>query len=163
MTNKISNTAVELQVDISHIDVCEPGQENFESLGALLIYLRRRHEKRMALASPGIVEPRVTAASVVKALNENNYPMTSGSYSLLEQGKTLPRSPNAFIEAIARSLGVEPTSKYSMLLRWQYLYDHALRYFGADVAEGIPHGSSALDALRAQMSSPSGDKDVHAV
>ncbi len=127
----------------------DEGREDFENLGELLVYLRLTYGDRLQHVRPG--GPRITlsAQAVADYLREHDYSMTSGSYSLLEQGKTLPKNPELFFEIISKGLAVEPTSKYWPLLRYQYLFDHARRYMDREFTEQhVPRGSHVLTLLR---------------
>ncbi len=127
----------------------EPGKEDFQNLGELLVYLRESYFKRMSDGTRDRPRSDLKAAAVVEYLRDHGYSMTSGSYSLLEQGKTLPRNPEQFLAVISECLGVEQTSKYWMLLRRQYIYDHTVRYVGKEYADQtILHGSQLLASLR---------------
>jgi hypothetical protein len=125
------------------------GQDNFATFGDLLVYLRQTYGERVGLNSTGLPRVTLTAQSVAACLKEHGYSMTSGSYSLLEQGKTLPKNPELFLEAVSNCLAVKTTSKYWSLLRFQYLFDHARRYMDEDFAMShFPRGRQALDLLR---------------
>jgi hypothetical protein len=74
--------------------------------------------------------------------------MSSGSYSLLEQGKSLPGDAITFFTLICDCLAVKPNSKYRPLLLYQYLYDSAIRSIGAAFAvRVVKRGAPALRAL----------------
>jgi hypothetical protein len=127
------------------------GDEDFESLGALLVYLRSTFFERVQSSTAGLAHPTLTAQAVADCLSAHRYSMTSGSYSLLEQGKTLPKNPELFMESICKCLGVSASSKYWLLLPNQYMYDHARRYLGAQFESfesHFPHGRRLLDLLR---------------
>lgn len=131
----------------------EPGKEDFNNLGELLVYLRLTYFERVSDGTRDRPRSDLKAAAVVEYLRRHNYSMTSGSYSLLEQGKTLPRNPEEFLAVISECLGVERTSKYWMLLRRQYIYDHTVRYVGKEYADRtILHGSRLLESLRREPS-----------
>lgn len=139
----------ELQMSVQ---LDEPGPEDFKHLGDLLVYLRQTYSERSA--PQGVDRPRIElrAAAVVEYLRKHGYSMTSGSYSLLEQGKTLPRNPERFLDIISACLIANPHSKYHLLLRRQYIYDHAARFVGKPYADQmIPHGAQLLSALRASQ------------
>lgn len=127
----------------------DAGEENFESLGELLVYLRQTYGERFQRTGSSLPHITLAAQSVAAFLNEHDYSMTSGSYSLLEQGKTLPKNPERFLDVISTCLAVSPSSKYWPLLRFQYMYDHARRYVSKEFAEAhFPHGEKLLALLR---------------
>lgn len=124
------------------------GPNDFDHLGVLLVYLRNTYAERTR-TSAHTPKFTITALAVANELASSNYPMTSGSYSLLEQGVTLPKNPEQFFAAIGNALAVKESSKYWMLLRYQYLFDHARRMVGDEFAIAhFPRGQHALDLLR---------------
>ncbi len=128
----------------------EPGTEDFENLGDLLVYLRQTYFDRGMQAG---VEDRprmeLRAGAVAEFLRSHGYSMTSGSYSFLEQGRSLPRVPDHFLELAAYCLNVPATSKYHELLRAQYIYDHTRNTLGQEIADlTVRTGARLLDYLR---------------
>ncbi len=102
----------------------------FEHLADLLVHLRETYPARRGLTVPGGPEMRLTAKAVADALNHAGYSMTSGSYSMLEQGKSLPKNPRLFFEALEKCLAIDPRSNEAKLLRDLYLRDYAERALG---------------------------------
>jgi hypothetical protein len=125
------------------------GANDFAHLGDLLVYLRRTYGERTGYAADGPAFT-ITALAVAEKLSSSyGYPMTSGSYSLLEQSISLPKNPERFFVAIGKVLAVDESSKYWALLRYQYLFDHARRTVGEEFAiKHCPRGQHALDLLR---------------
>ncbi|HKV84992.1 MAG TPA: hypothetical protein VJN88_10575 [Ktedonobacterales bacterium] len=127
----------------------DEGREDFESFGDLLLYLRQTYGERIRRTAPESPHVSLTALAVAEFLKEHGYSMTSGSYSLLEQGKTLPKNPEQFLDVISKCLGIDRLSKYWPLLRFQYLFDHARRYVDRDFAERhVPRGQHVITLLR---------------
>jgi len=123
----------------------DDAREDFQDLGDLLRYLRRTYASRTGRSRAGMPKVTLTALSLIACLGEHGYPITSGAYSLLEQGKTLPRHPERFFGAICTCLDVPSTDKYWILLRYQYAYDLVARSVDAQFADKyVPRGSQAL-------------------
>lgn len=128
---------------------CDPGAEDFTNLGELLVYLRLTYFDRISGGDPDRPRSELKAAAVVEYLRTNGYSMTSGSYSMLEKGKTLPRNPEHFLKVISKCFKVDQSSKYWLLLRRQYVYDHTVRFVGKEFADQtVVHGSALLKAMR---------------
>lgn len=126
----------------------EPGREDFDNLGQLLVYLRKTYFDRQSGGDNDRPRTELKAAAVVEFLQSHKYSMTSGSYSQLEQGKTLPRTPEQFLSIISKCLHIDRSSKYWILLRSQYVYDHTARYVGKEFADQtIVHGSRLLASM----------------
>lgn len=137
----------------------EPGEEDFHNLGELLVYLRETYFDRLSGGEPDRPRSELKAAAVVDYLRKHGYSMTSGSYSLLEQGKTLPRNPEQFLAIVSKCLHVDRTSKYWMLLRRQYVYDHTARFVGKEYADRtIIHGSQLVASMRNDLSDTDSSK-----
>jgi hypothetical protein len=123
----------------------DDAREDFEDLGDLLRYLRRTYASRTGRSRAGMPKVTLTALSLIACLGGHGYPITSGAYSLLEQGKTLPRNPERFLGAICTCLDVPSTDKYWALLRYQYAYDLVARSVDSKFADKyVPRGSQAL-------------------
>ena len=131
------------------IDLDEPGEEHFLHLSDLLVYLRETYAERLADGKPLGAKLSLSANKVAAYLKEHGYTMSSGSYSLLEQGKTLPGDPVAFFTHLCDCLAIKSTSKYRPLLLYQYLFDSAARSIGDSFAEKyVERGDCALQNLR---------------
>lgn len=123
----------------------DDAREDFADLGDLLRYLRKTYASRTGRSRAGMPKVTLTALSLIACLGEHGYPITSGAYSLLEQGKTLPRDPERFFGAICTCLDVASTDKYWILLRYQYAYDLVARSVDPQFADTyVPRGSQAL-------------------
>lgn len=124
-----------------------PGERiEFDSFGDMLTYLRRTFGARTGRVGRGLPRVNLTALSLIDCLGASGYPITSGAYSLLEQGKTLPKNPERFFDAICRCLAIESTDKYWTLLRYQYMYDMMARSVNREFADRYaPRGLKALE------------------
>lgn len=78
----------------------------FENFGALLYYLRTTHSERVARNHPDmpIRRIRLTQAGLIACLERSGYSISSGAYSEIEQGISLPRDPERFIGALSTCL-----------------------------------------------------------
>lgn len=122
---------------------------DFESFGDMLTYLRQTYGARTGRVGRGLPKVHLTALSLIECLTEHGYPITSGAYSLLEQGKTLPKNPNTFFEAVCTCLAIESSDKYWTLLRYQYMYDMMARSVNREFADRYaPRGQRALEMSR---------------
>jgi hypothetical protein len=140
----------------------DPGKEDFKHLGELLLYLRVTYFDRISGGDPDRPRSDLKAAAVVDYLRKHNYSMTSGSYSMLEQGKTLPRNPEQFLDIISKCFRIDRFSKYWVLLRRQYVYDHTVRFVGREYADQtVVHGSALLRSLRGEPSGTDPSLPVH--
>lgn len=124
---------------------------DFDSFGQLLTYLRQTYGARTGRVGHGLPKVNLTALSLINCLTEHGYPITSGAYSLLEQGKTLPKNPDRFFEAICACLAIDSSDKYWTLLRYQYMYDMMARSVNREFADRYaPRGQKALEISRPQ-------------
>lgn len=122
---------------------------DFASFGDMLTYLRQTYGARTGRVGHGLPRVNLTALSLIDCLAKHEYPITSGAYSLLEQGKTLPKNPERFFEAICTCLAVESSDKYWTLLRYQYMYDMMVRSVNREFADRYaPRGLRALEISR---------------
>lgn len=101
--------------------------ETSAHLGELLVHLRETYPERRGLVAPGSPQMRLTAKALARCLNEAGYSMTSGSYSMLEQGKSLPKNPRLFFETLEHCLALDSASDDARRLRELYLLDYSAR------------------------------------
>lgn len=131
------------KIPIVNEDIGPMPHEEFSNLGELLRYLRDTYPDRTGQNIPGRPRVNLTALSLIACLKDHGYPITSGSYSLLESGRSLPQDPMRFFEAIGQCLAVSKSDIYWGLLRQQYAFDLVARSVGPDEAERmVPHGKA---------------------
>lgn len=122
---------------------------DFDSFGDMLTYLRQTYGARTGRVGRGLPKVNLTALSLIDCLTQHGYPITSGAYSLLEQGKTLPKNPQRFFEAVCTCLAIDSSDKYWTLLRYQYMYDMMARSVNREFADRYaPRGQRALEMSR---------------
>lgn len=139
----------QLEEVVDMVGPVSEGQIDFESFGDILTYLRRTYGARTGRVGRGLPKVHLTALSLIDCLTEHGYPITSGAYSLLEQGKTLPKNPDRFFEAVCKCLAIDSSDKYWTLLRYQYMYDMMARSVSREFADKYaPRGQRALDISR---------------
>jgi hypothetical protein len=98
----------------------------FQRFGHVLREYRETYGERMRQRNPDQRLPRVklTALSLIDHLAEqSDYHITSGTYSEIEKGITLPRDLGRFLEAVMLSLGIENRSLEYYRLMQQLAYD----------------------------------------
>ena len=129
----------------------ERSQKEFANFGDLVRYLRTSYGDRTGQNLPGRPRVTLTALSLIKCLAGHNYPITSGAYSEIESGNTLPRDPVRFWNAICQCLAIDENSAYWWLLRQHYGHDLLERLMGQEEADRlVPRGPNGLDHLRSR-------------
>lgn len=137
------------------IDFDDTGRETFSNLGELLVYLRETYPERLANGASIGAKWTLPATAVAQFLKDHGYSMSSGSYSFLEQGKTLPGNAIGFFNLLCDCLAIKPSSKYRPLLLYQYLFDAAVRSLGLEFAqEYVQSAPAALQTLRERATTP---------
>jgi hypothetical protein len=130
---------------------------DFAHLGEILRFLRDTYPDRTGQNIPGRPRVNLTALSLIDCLKDHGYPITSGSYSLLESGRTLPQDPMRFFEAVGKCLAVPTSDIYWGLMRQQYAFDLVARTVGPEeAARMIPHGDDYVKLVKeGQFPTPS--------
>jgi hypothetical protein len=126
-----------------------PEQVEFSGFGHLVRFLRTTHLERVGKTIPGGPEVSVSQMQLIRCMAKHGYTLTSGTFSLIEQGKTLPHDPPGFMDALSKCLGLGPNDFYWYLLRHQYAFDLLTRAAGsAWAAQLVPVGERLADLLR---------------
>ena len=115
----------------------EEDAKEFACFGDLVRYLRTSYGDRIGQNLPGRPRVTLTALSLIKCLAEHGYPITSGAYSEIESGNTLPRDPVRFWDAICQCLAIDENSTYWWLLRQHYGHDLLERLMGLEEANRL--------------------------
>jgi hypothetical protein len=104
------------------------------SFGAMLRTLRESYPERVGHARPGTAlgNTKLSAAGLIKCLESHGVSMSSGAYSEIENGLSLPKNPKLFLEAVIVCL--ELSSKEADALIDQLGYDIVRSKLGDDIA-----------------------------
>lgn len=91
--------------------------------GEMLRRFRESYYERVRPHRPGAPSPRLrlSALSLIKCLAEAGYSISSGAYSEIESGKSIPREPRKFVDAV--SVCLELTAEQKDELTRQLGYD----------------------------------------
>lgn len=105
----------------------------FENFGALVYYLRVTHLERVGRKHPDqpIRRVHLTQAALIACLEDAGYQISSGAYSEIEQGISIPRDPKRFIEALSIALDLNDDERRQ--LAQQVAYDVAKAKLGDDL------------------------------
>lgn len=104
-------------------------EDGTPTLGSFLVALRKQYAQRY---QDQLLPTKIAAISVAEALSKEEYGMTSGSLSLLEQSKTLPRSPRRLISALGKIFELNSGEMWTLVQ--SYRYDRDTQIFGEQVA-----------------------------
>src|SRR5579884_1474293 len=108
----------------------------FRGFGHLLREYRDSYGERMRTKFPGAPRLKLTALALIQDLAEQyDYHLTSGAYSEIEQGLTLPRELHRFIEVVTACLLIEKGSVDYRRLVQQLAYDVVSWRAGPEIAQ----------------------------
>lgn len=125
-----------------------PQHIDFPTFGALVRYLRTSYFERNGHDADAGLQVTLSQMALIRCMEKHGYSTSSGTFSLVEQGKILPQDPETFLSALCACLGIQSTDFYWYLLRHQYGYDHLARATGEDFARQlIPTGTQLAKAL----------------
>lgn len=91
--------------------------------GEMLRQFRETYYERVRPQRPGAPSPhlRLSALALIKCLAQAGYSVSSGAYSEIEAGKSIPRGPRSFVDAV--SVCLELTAEEKDQLTRQLGYD----------------------------------------
>lgn len=103
--------------------------------GEKLRSLRESYAERIGADRPGAARGnmRLSAAGLIKCLDSHGYSISSGAFSEIENGESLPRDAKEFLAAIILCLELSPEEADD--LTNQLGYDILRSKLGEDVAE----------------------------
>ncbi len=137
---------------------------DFKSFGQVLRYLRKEYypEHVLQLLPPGTSRVQLTALALIECLAKHGYSISSGAFSGLESGASLPRDPNGFLAALHKCLPMPDNDEIWKALVWHLGYDLLRRDLGEPwVGYVIPRpGSTSPDD--AASKAPGVDTDAGA-
>lgn len=112
-----------------------PNQQ-FPHFGACLRHYRETVTSRLKRFSPGLPELQLSAAKVVECMRPR-YDISPAAFSAIENGGSLPRDPEAFIDAVVPCLAIERDS-----LEWWTLVQYMTHFLiaqklGDEVADTL--------------------------
>jgi hypothetical protein len=99
------------------------GAGGMRHFGEMLRQFRESYYERVRPQRPDAPSPRLrlSALSLIKCLAQAGYSVSSGAYSEIEAGKSIPREPRKFVDAVAVCL--ELTAEQKEALTRQLGYD----------------------------------------
>lgn len=110
--------------------------------GEVLRYYRETYQERVRKNTPDIPRVRVTALALIDCMDKKGYTISSGAYSEIESGISIPKDPRAFVDAACKCLAVEEGSSEWRTLVQQLGYDIVSKKLGPEYAGFVfPPGS----------------------
>lgn len=91
-----------------------------ENFGALLRHLRETYGDRIGANRPGKPRVLLTAQALLNAMKEAGFSLTSGSYSEIEAGNSIPRDPHGFITVVSECLALNEHERQMLVHRLGY-------------------------------------------
>lgn len=102
----------------------------FSNFGEVLRYARTSHGGRVFNLPEGVTPPELSSRKLIAGLAEHDYPISSGAFSSLEAGNSLPRDPERFLRALFICLGLSADDELGRLLTLHLAYDLLQRDLG---------------------------------
>ena len=88
------------------------------------------------------VKMHLTALALIECMREHGYSMSSGAYSMVEAGATMPKDPRRFLATIGTCLDLDEDQR--RLLTEQVAHDILVTRLGDEVARNaFPHARRA--------------------
>jgi hypothetical protein len=115
----------------------KPQKGEFRHFGHVLRSYRETIGKRLQQYSPGLAPIQASAQEIIKCLRSQDYQISAGTYSALENGDSLPRDPETFIDKISHCLAIERKSLEWWTLTLYVMYGLAAQKLGNTVADEV--------------------------
>jgi hypothetical protein len=105
--------------------------------GTLLRSLRESYPERVGKKRPGsaLAKTKLRAAGLIQCLVGHGYSVSSGAYSELERGVSLPKDPKRFLDAVTKCLELDASEVGN--LTDQLGYDIVRSRLGEDAANHV--------------------------
>ena len=87
-----------------------PRAGKYDHFGAVLRHYRQTVSERLQDWTPGLAKLEVSAAQLIACMREKGYHISPATYSAIENGETLPREPDEFIDTVCRCLAIKSES-----------------------------------------------------
>lgn len=114
-------------------DARQDAEQQAHHFGAMLRAFRESYFERIS-RKHGVpnVKMHLTALALIERMREQGYPISSGAYSMVEAGATMPKDPRRFITVIATCLDLDPEQLQE--LTQQVAHDILVAKLGEEVA-----------------------------
>jgi hypothetical protein len=130
---------------------------HFAHFGEALRNYRETYQERIRKHNPDMPRIRITALALIDCMEKKGYSISSGAYSEIESGISIPKDPRAFVEAACKCLAIEEGSDEWRTLVQQLGYDIVAKKLGPEYASFVfpPSGSARPPATQP----PAGEHD----
>ena len=107
----------------------------FEHFGEALRHYRETYQDRIRQTNPDMPRIRITALALIDCMDRKGYSISSGAYSEIEAGISIPKDPKAFIAAAASCLAIAEGSADWEALLLQLAFDVLAKKLGEELAQ----------------------------
>jgi hypothetical protein len=124
-------------------DASRQGEQTAQHFGGMLREFRETYFERIS-RKHGVpnVKMHLTALALIECMRERGYPISSGAYSMVEAGATMPKDPRRFISAISACLDLDVDQ--IRVLTEQVAHDILVARLGEEIARSaFPHARRA--------------------
>jgi hypothetical protein len=110
---------------------------DFKHFGEALRHYRDTYPDRIRRNSPDMPRIRVSALSLIECMDKRGYSISSGAYSEIESGISLPKDPRTFLDACTKCLAIDEGSPEWQTLVEQLAYDIVVKKLGPEYARYV--------------------------
>ena len=107
----------------------------FTHFGEALRYYRETYQDRIRQTNPDMPRIRITALALIDCMERKGYSISSGAYSEIEAGISIPREPRAFIAAASSCLAIPEGSLPWQTLTLQLAFDVLAKKLGEEYTQ----------------------------
>lgn len=87
-----------------------PREGTYQHFGDVLRHYRQTVSDRLQHCTPGLAQLEASAAQLIACMREKGYQISPATYSAIENGESLPREPDEFIDMVCSCLAIKANS-----------------------------------------------------
>lgn len=85
----------------------KPIEGQFEHFGHVLRHYRETVSDRLRPFRPGLAPIHASAADLIRCMKDHGYSISAASYSAIENGESLPRDTEEFLQHVSQCLAID--------------------------------------------------------
>lgn len=115
----------------------KPRDSEYDNFGHALRHYRMTIAERLRQSNPGLLVVQASALDLIRCLRSQGYHISPAAYSAIENGESLPRDPEEFIDKVAKCLVIEPKSEQWWTLTLYAVHGLMAQKLGLDTANRV--------------------------
>lgn len=115
----------------------KPLNSEYSHFGHVLRHYRETISDRLQQKNPGLAPIQASALDLIRCLNSHGYQISPATYSALENGESLPRDPETFIDRVCECLAIDHGSEDWWTLTLYAMHGLMAQKLGGQTANAV--------------------------